>query len=103
MNPETWAYIHHLFFAEKLPKKLIARKLGLDIKTIRRALKKNTFSQKHTGPRGSKLDTFKDKIHDLLKNYPGMSGERIGEDRPGRRGPSRLGLCGNDPGGTHPP
>ena len=38
MNLESWAYIHHLFFAEKLPKKLIARKLGLDIKTIRRAL-----------------------------------------------------------------
>jgi transposase len=80
MNPETWAYIHHLFFAEKLPKKLIARKLGLDIKTVRRALKKNTFSQEHTGPRGSKLDAFKDKIHDLLNNYPGMSGERICEE-----------------------
>lgn len=80
MNPETWAYIHHLFFAEKLPKKLIARKLGLDIKTIRRTLKKDTFSQGHAAPRGSKLDAFKDKIHDLLNNYPGMSGERIGEE-----------------------
>ena len=31
MNLETWAYIHHLFFADKLPKKLIARKLGLGV------------------------------------------------------------------------
>jgi transposase len=80
MNLETWAYIHHLFFAAKLPKKLIARKLGLDIKTIRRALKKNTFSQGYAAPRHSKLNAFKDKIHDLLKNYPGISGERIWED-----------------------
>jgi len=80
MNPETWAYIHHLFFAEKLPKKLIARKLGLDIKTIRHALKKDTFSRGYAAPRGSKLDAFKDKIHDLLKNYPGISGERIFEE-----------------------
>jgi len=80
MNLETWAYIHHLFFAEKLPKKLIARKLGLDIKTIRRALKNDTFSPGYAAPRGSKLDAFKDKIRDLLKNYPGISGERIFEE-----------------------
>jgi hypothetical protein len=63
MNLETWAYIHHLFFAERLPKRLIARKLGLDIQTIRRALKKSTFSRGPATPRGSKLDPFKDPIH----------------------------------------
>jgi transposase len=77
MNPEAWAYIHHLFFAEKLPKRLIARKLSMDIKTIRRALKKNTFSRGRATPRGSKLDPFKDPIQDLLKKYPGISGVRI--------------------------
>jgi hypothetical protein len=80
MNPETWAYIHHLFFAEKLPKRLIARKLGMDVKTIRRALKKNTFSQGRATPRGSKLDAFKGQIQDLLKKYPGISGVRIGQE-----------------------
>ncbi len=77
MNLETWAYLHHLFFAEKLPKRLIARKLGMDIKTIRRALKKNNFSQGQAAPRGSKLDAFKDQIQDLLGKYPGISGVRI--------------------------
>ena len=80
MNLETWAYIRHLFFAEKLPKKLIARKLGLNIKTIRHALKKETFSQDHSAPRTSKLDGFKDKIGDLLQNYSGISGVRILEE-----------------------
>ena len=43
MNIETWGYIRHLYFGEKLSKKAIARHLNLDPKTIRRALKKTPF------------------------------------------------------------
>jgi len=53
------------------------QKTRMDIKTIRHALKKNTFSQGRATPRGSKLDAFKDQIQDLLKKYPGLSGVRI--------------------------
>ncbi|MEE9420592.1 MAG: sigma factor-like helix-turn-helix DNA-binding protein [Desulfatiglandaceae bacterium] len=45
MNIETWAYIRHLFFVERLPKKAIARKLGIDPKTVRRALKRAVLSK----------------------------------------------------------
>jgi len=77
MKIDTWASIRHLFFVEKLPKKVIARKLGLDPKTVRRALKKETFSTVSPHDRVSKLDPFKDKIQALLETHPGLSGVRI--------------------------
>lgn len=80
MNIETWGYIRHLFFVEKLPKKVIARRLHLDIKTVRRALQKNSFSYGRQKPRGSKLNQFKDKIEALLKTYPSLSAVRIYEE-----------------------
>jgi transposase len=80
MNIETWAYIRQLFFVEKLPKKAIARKLNLDIKTIRRAINRETFSYGRQKSRGSKLDAFKDKIEALLKSYPSLSAVRIYEE-----------------------
>ena len=80
MNIETWAYIRHLFFVERLPKKAIARKLHLDIKTVRRAIKRDTFSYGRQKPRGSKLNGFKDKIEALLKSYPSLSAVRIHEE-----------------------
>ncbi len=80
MNIETWAYIRHLFYVEKLPKKAISRKLHLDIKTVRGALKRDTFSYGHQKSRSSKLDGFKDKIEALLKSYPSLSAVRIDEE-----------------------
>ena len=80
MNIETWGYIRHLFFAEKYSKKAIARKLNLDPKTVRRALKKETFQREHPGPRSSKLEAFREKINNLLQSYPGMSAVRIHEE-----------------------
>jgi transposase len=77
MKIDTWASIRHLFFVEKLPKKVIARKLGLDPKTVRRALKKETFSTVSPHDRASKLDPFKEKIQGLLETHPGLSGVRI--------------------------
>ena len=77
MNIETWASVRHLFFVEKLPKKAIARKLGCDPKTVRRALKKETFSKASPQHRTSKLDPFKEKIQVLLGIYSGLSGVRI--------------------------
>jgi transposase len=80
MNIETWASIRHLFLVEKLPKKVIARKLHLDIKTVRRALQKDSFSYGRQKPRGSKLNQFKDKIEALLESYPSLSAVRIHEE-----------------------
>ena len=79
MNIETWAYIRHLFFVQKLQKKVIARKLGLDPKTVRRALRKESFDKAPSSPRPSKLDDFKNTIDDLLSAYPTISAVRIYE------------------------
>ena len=80
MNIETWAYLRHLFFVEKLPKKAIARKLNLDIKTVRRAIQRESFSYGRQQSRSSKLDGFKDKIEALLESYPSLSAVRIHEE-----------------------
>ncbi len=77
MKIDTWATIRHLYHVEKLPKKAIARKLGLDPKTVRRALKRETFFTPVSPNRASKLDPFKDKIQALLETYSGLSGVRI--------------------------
>jgi transposase len=79
MNIETWGYIRHLHFGEKLSKKAIARHLNLDPKTVRQALKKETFSR-NPRPRPSKLDPFREHIRDLLASYPRMSAVRIHEE-----------------------
>ena len=80
MNIETWGYIRHLFFVEQYSKKAIARKLNIDPKTVRRALKKETFQRENQGARPSKLDEFREKINGLLQSYPGMSAVRIHEE-----------------------
>lgn len=80
MNIETWAYIRHLFFVEKIPKKAISRELSLDIKTVRGALKRDTFSYGRQKTRSSKLDGLKEKIEELLKSYPSLSAVRIHEE-----------------------
>jgi len=80
MKMETWAAIRHLFHIEKLPKKAIARKLGLDPKTVRKALKRETFSPAVIQPRISKLDGYQEKIGDLLNHYSDLSAVRIHEE-----------------------
>jgi transposase len=80
MNIETWASIRHLFFVEKMPKKAISRKLSLDIKTVRGALKRQSFSYGRQRPRASKLDGLKGNIEALLTSYPSLSAVRIHEE-----------------------
>jgi len=77
---ETWASIRHLYHVEKLPKKAIARELGIDPKTVRRTLKQETFSRTPSQPRASKLDTFKEKIGEILNRYRTISAVRIHEE-----------------------
>src|SRR4030043_1860932 len=80
MKIETWASIRHLYHVEKLRKKAIARQLGIDPKTVRRALKQETFSPTPPQPRASKLDAFKDKIGEILNRYRTISAVRIHEE-----------------------
>lgn len=80
MNIETWGYIRHLYFVEKLSKNAIARQLSLDRKTVRQAISKETFQRQQPLSRRSKLDDFKENIEALIKAYPGISAVRIQEE-----------------------
>lgn len=79
MNMGTWGYIRHLFFAEKFSKRNIAKQLNLDPKTVRRAIKKETYISVRK-PGKSKLDPFRERIGNLLRDYPHISAVRIGEE-----------------------
>ena len=52
MKIETWASIRHLFTSKNSPKKLIARKLGLDPKTSPPGPKTRDLLPGHAVPRG---------------------------------------------------
>jgi transposase len=76
---ETWAYIHRLHRQDGLGISAIASELGLDRKTIRRAIRTDNFlAVKQQGrSRSSKLDPFKSVIDRLLEKTPHLSGVRL--------------------------
>lgn len=76
---ETWAYIRRLHLQDGLGISAIARELGLDRKTVRRAIRTDNFlAVKQQGrSRSSKLDPFKSAIDRLLAKTPHLSGVRI--------------------------
>jgi transposase len=80
MDLETWAYIRHLSRAQKLPIAVIARKLGLDRKTVRKAVLQKSMMDKTRKTRASLLDPFRDDIRHLLDQYPDLSAVRILEE-----------------------
>ena len=76
---ETWAYIRRLSLHDGLGVSAIARELGLDRKTVRRAIRMDNFlaTQDQPRSRSSKLDTFKPEIEHILEKTPRLSGVRI--------------------------
>jgi len=76
---EQWAEIRRLHFVLGLSIKEIARRTGRDRNTVRRALRSTTAPRYERAPAGSKLDPFRDVIHRLLREEPGMPGQRIRE------------------------
>jgi transposase len=68
-----------MHFVEHVPKKQIARRLGVDIKTVRRALERDEApSARHSPPRGRRLDPWRTAIEAWLKEEPRLSAKRIG-------------------------
>ena len=59
--------------------KLLARRSGLSRNTIRAALRSSTAPRYRRERSGSKLDPFKNEIHELLKRVPSMPGQRVRE------------------------
>jgi transposase len=74
-----WAEIRRLFYAEKISKRKIAKRLGVHRDTVTAAIAAPQPPKYEREPRGSKLDPYKLKIQALLKETPDLSAVRIQE------------------------
>jgi transposase len=74
-----WAEIRHLALVEAVAKKEIARRLGVDIKTVRRALSREVPPvHRASPPRGCRLDPWRPQIEAWLRSDPKLTAKRIG-------------------------
>lgn len=80
MDAGLWSEIRRLYFADRLPKKQIARRLSISVKTVRRALKIEGPPGPLTRNRSSLIDPFKEKVASLLGKYPSLSAVRVQEE-----------------------
>jgi transposase len=76
---ERWAEIRRAHFVEGVGIRALARRTGLDRKTIRRALRADGPPRYERGPVASKLDPHKEEIHRLLRADPRLPATRIRE------------------------
>ncbi len=72
-----WAEIRHLHLVEGVPKKEIARRLQLDVKTVRRAVDQPTPPERVSPPRACSLDPWRDQITQWLGDDPKLTAKRI--------------------------
>lgn len=73
-----WAEIRHMHLVEGVAKKEVARRLGLDVKTVRRALARETaLLVRPSPPRRRRLDPWRQKIRDWITVEPRISAKRI--------------------------
>lgn len=76
---EEWAEIRRLYFVKRLSIKEIVRRTGHGRNTIRRALRSSEAPGYRRPPRPSKLDSFREEIHQLLRSDPRLPGELLEE------------------------
>jgi transposase len=68
-----------MFYVDHVPRKEIARRLDLDVKTVRRALRKEEAPKRRKSPpRPMRLDPYRDRIAAWLKEEPRTTAKRIG-------------------------
>ena len=72
-----WAEIRHLHLVEGLPKTEIARRLKLDVKTVRRAVDRPTPPVRVSPPRASSLDPWRDRIEQWLREDRKLTAKRV--------------------------
>ncbi len=76
---EQWAEIRRLYFVKRLSIKEIVRRSGHGRNTIRRALRSPEAPRFRRPPRPSKLDSFREEVHRLLRSDPRLPGRRVRE------------------------
>jgi transposase-like protein len=79
INVEDWAEIRHLYLAEQMPIKAIARRLGLSRNTVRNAVRSVQPPKYVRAGRGSIVDAVEPQVRDLLKRWPDMPATVIAE------------------------
>lgn len=74
-----WAEIRHLHLVDGIPKKELARRFELDVKTVRRALGRTDPPHERRDPqRPRRLDACREEIEQLLASDPRITAKRIG-------------------------
>lgn len=74
-----WAEIRHMYLVDGVPKKVLAKRFGLNIKTIRAAIARETVPERRLSPRrGRRLDLFREQIEQWLRDEPRITAKRIG-------------------------
>ena len=66
---QTYCQIRHLYTEKKLPFRQIARELKLDLKTVRKWARRESFQKAPPPKRESKLDAYKGQIVRLLERH----------------------------------
>ena len=72
-----WAEVRQLHLVEGVPKKEIARRLRLDVKTVRRAIRRSTPPVRVSPPRPSVLAPWRERIRQWLREEPRVTAKRI--------------------------
>ncbi len=72
-----WAEVRHLHLVEKVPKKEIARRLQLDVKTVRRAVDQQAAPVRVSPPRARGLDPWRAQIEQWLRQDRRLTAKRI--------------------------
>ena len=72
-----WAEIRHLHLVERVPKKEIARRLKLDVKTVRRSISRSTPPVRVSPTRPGTLDPWRERITQWLREEPRLTAKRI--------------------------
>jgi transposase len=79
LDVRRWAEIRRMKEVEGLSIREIARRTGHDRNTVRRVLRREGPPRYQRPPRPSKVDPFKDEIHQLLQADPKIPGKRVRE------------------------
>jgi len=75
-----WAEIRHMSLVDGIPRREIARRLDLDIKTVRRALRADAAPPRRVAtPRPRGLDPHRTQVETWLLEDPRLTAKRIGK------------------------
>jgi transposase len=80
MTPEVWAEIRRLILVEKLSQREVCLRVGLNRRTVKRALRQPHAPTAPSRDRPSMLDRFEKDIREILEKTPGMTGVRLLEE-----------------------